>query len=58
VLLADVRLVVEEGSGQGIARVTLHGNFRKDRTAIMKADLVKRIRSAFNFGVYLFGHNK
>lgn len=57
VLLADVRLGVEESTGQEIARVTLHGKFRKDRAVIVKADLVKRIREAFGSRVYLFGHN-
>jgi integrase len=58
VLLSDVRLGIEESTGQEIARVTLHGKFRKDRTVIVRADLVKRIREAFDSRRYLFGHNE
>jgi integrase len=58
VLLADVRMSTDESTGQEIARVTLHGKFRKDRTVIVRADLVRRIRAAFNSRRYLFGHNE
>lgn len=58
VLLSDVRMATEESSGQEIARVTLHGKFRKDRTVVVRADLVRRIRAAFNSRRYLFGHNE
>jgi integrase len=57
VLLSDVRYGVEESTGTEIARVTLHGKFRKDRTVIVKRELVERIRSAFESKRYLFGHN-
>lgn len=58
VLLSDVRMVTEESTGQEIARVILHGKFRKDRTVVVRADLVRRIRSAFNSRRCLFGHNE
>ena len=58
VLLADVRIGLEESTGEEIARVTLHGKGSKDRTVIVRADLVKRIRSAFDSRRYLFGHNE
>jgi hypothetical protein len=48
---------VDDSSGQEIARVTLHGKSRKDRTVVVRADLVRRIRAAFDLRRYLFGHN-
>jgi integrase len=58
VLLSDVRMATEESTGQVIAWVTLHGKFRKDRTVVVRADLIRRIRAAFNSRCYLFGHNE
>ena len=58
VLLADVRMGTEESTGEEIARVTLHGKGSKDRQVVVKADLVRRIREAFDSRKYLFGHNE
>jgi integrase len=58
VLLADVHVGIEESTGEEIARVTLHGKGSKDRQVVVKADLVTRIRAAFDSRRYLFGHNE
>ena len=58
VLLSDVRQGVEQSTGEQIAQVKLHGKFRKDRVVIVRADLIRRIREAFDSRRYLFGHSE
>lgn len=57
ILVSDVRLGVDEATGEQVARILLHGKGSKDRSIIVKADLVRRIRTAFDSRRYLFGHN-
>lgn len=57
ILVSDVRQGIEESTGEQVARILLHGKGSKDRSVIVRADLVKRIRKAFDSRRYLFGHN-